>query len=367
MTVDDKVGGDAYRVMVSTTSRLVGEYRGGDVRLALAFPDSDSMNLRLSETPMSRSAVMVLFEMEDPKTPRRSLPLDSAERVGQRVCDVLSVLYGKRFDCHGLIEGAGIFWVPDLSLYSSASHPGLPFNSHRARTTWPVTLNLGQAARVEEWLVPSIDDTETRRIQTACGFYARALRNAERDSEVAYLHLITAGEVLAGLNEYGPEELLDDATLRDVGRVREHLGDAMAKRFTGRMRSIRKGFVRSLLTLLDEDFYAAGQADEANHRAFLAEGMKDLDGNEFDMARCLGSAYDVRSRYVHTGAPFEFPVASTTRLGVSDRTIGRPALADSRFAMTLEKSPTLCGLERILRYCLLKLMGMSGTEPETAG
>ena len=222
------------------------------------------MTLRLSETPMSRSAVMVLFEMENLETRRRIIPLDSEERVGQCLGDVLSVLYGKRFDSHGLAEGGGVFWVPDLSLYSGASHPGLPFNSHRARTTWPVALDLRQAARVEEWLTPTIDDPETRRIQTACGFYARALRNAEKDPEVAYLHLITAGEVLASLDEHGPEVLLDEATLKDIEKVRECLGDSMAKRIAGRMRSIRKGFVRSLMALLEEDFYAAGQADQEN-------------------------------------------------------------------------------------------------------
>ncbi|MYA59937.1 MAG: hypothetical protein F4X40_05185 [Chloroflexi bacterium] len=367
MTVEGRVGVDAYRVMVSTTSRLVGEYEGSDVQLTLAFPDSESMNLRLTETPMSRSAVIVLFDMETPETQPRILPLESAEHVGQRVCDVLSVFYGKRFDCHGLTEGAGIFWVPDLSLFSRASHPRLPFNSHSARTAWPVPLDLAQAARVEKWFAPPMDDVNTRRVETACAFYARALRNAEHDSEVAYLHLITAGEVLAGLNDYGSQELLDDQTLKDVAQVREHLGEKMANRFTGRMTSIRMKFVKSLLTLLEEDFYADGQADETNDKAFLAEGMKDLEGKEYDMAKCLASAYDVRSRYVHSGTPFEFPVATTSRFGLSDRTLGRPSLADRDFAKTLEKSPTLCGLERVLRYCLLKRMGVSASSPETTG
>ena len=227
-------------------------------------------------------------------------------------------------------------------------------------------LDLAQAARVEKWFAPSVDDVSTQRVQTACAFYTRALRNAEQDSEVAYLHLITAGEVLAGLDDHGSEELLDNATLKDIAKVRQHLGEKMAKRFMGRITSIRRKFVRSLLTLLGEDFYADGQADQANGRAFLAEGMKDLDGKEFDMAKCLASAYDVRSRYVHSGTPFKFPVAATSRFGLSDRTIGRPSLADRDFAKILEKSPTLCGLERVLRYCLLKRMGVSVQGPMAA-
>ena len=344
-------------MLVSTTSNLVGEHRGGEVRLTLAFPDSESMNLRLSETPISRSAVMVLFDMERPESARPTLPLSSAEWVGQSVCDVLSVLYGKRFDSHGLVQSGRIFWVPDLSLYSSSSHPKLPFNSHRSRTTAPVALNLDQAATVDGWLVPSIDDPEKRLIQTACGFYARALRNAERDVEVAYLHLITAGEVLTGLDDYRVEELFDERTLKDVEKVRKHLGETVANRFTGRMRAVRRRFAKSLHSSLDDDFYAAGQADNENRKHFLAEGMTDLDRKSFDMVKCLESAYDVRSRYVHSGTPFEFPV-SPRMLGCSDLTLGRPVLEDRKFAKTLEKSPTFCGLERILRYCLLKRMGV---------
>lgn len=357
MTTDARVAGEDYRVLVSTTSNLVGEHRGGEVRLTLAFPDSESINLRLSETPISRSAVMVLFDMERPKSSRPTLPLPSAEWVGQCICDALSVLYGKRFDSHGLVQSEQIFWVPDLLLYSSSSHPKLPFNSHRPRTTAPVPLNLDQAARVDDWLMPSMDDSERRLIQTACGFYARALRNAERDVEVAYLHLITAGELLTGLDDYRAEDLLDEQTLKDMKMVREQLGDPVANRFTSRMRAVRKRFAKSLLWSLDDGFYAAGKADKENLNPFLAEDMTDLERKPFDMVKCLESAYDVRSGYVHSGTPFGFPVSPRAR-GCSDRNLGRPVLEDRKFAKTLEKSPTFCGLERILRYCLLKRMGV---------
>ena len=112
-----------YKLLISTTSRLVDEYPGGKVNLSLAFPDRHSVGLRVSESPMFRSAVMVLFEWELPKTPEREFPDLSAEAVGHFVCGVLSALYGKWFDCHGLIEGAGIFYAPDLATYSRASGP----------------------------------------------------------------------------------------------------------------------------------------------------------------------------------------------------------------------------------------------------
>ena len=265
-----------YKLLISTTSRLVGEYPGGKVNLSLAFPDRNSVGLRVSESPMSRSAVMVLFEWELIKTPEREFPDLSAEAVGHCVCGVLSALYGKRFDCHGPIEGAGIFYVPDLTTYSQASRPGQPFNSHTARTSFPVKLELSEAESVEKWLFPSLDDAHTRQIQTACEFYSRALQNAEQDVEVAYLHLITAGEVLAELDEFSREQRLSQDALDDLAAIRENLGEACANRVEQSMRSVRKKFVQSLLRQLDEDFYGAGEADPANDFYFKSHGMKGL-------------------------------------------------------------------------------------------
>ena len=347
-----------YKLLISTTSRLVGEYRGGKVNLSLAFPDRNSVGLRVSESPMSRSAVMVLFEWELTKTPEREFPDLSAEAVGHCVCGVLSALYGKRFDCHGPIEGAGIFYVPDLTTYSQASRPGQPFNSHAARTSFPVKLELSEAKSVEKWLFPSLNDARTRQIQTACEFYSRALQNAEQDAEVAYLHLITGGEVLAGLDEFSPEELLSQDALDDLAAIRKKLGEPCANRVAGSMKSVRKKFAQSLFRKLDEDFYGAGETDAANMFYFEAHGMVGLEDKCFDMKKCLESAYDVRSRYVHSGTPFGSWVAPNLGTSLSDRVMDRPILPDKKLAKILEMCPTFCGLERVVRHALLKSMGV---------
>ena len=349
-----------YKVLISTTSRLVGEYRGGKVGLAPAFPGLDSVDLQREQGPTSRSGVMVLFAWELLKTPEEQLLDLSAEQVGQCVCDVLSVLYGKRFDSHGAVEASGIFQVADLTSYSRPSRSRLPFNSHSVRASFPVPLELGKVASVEKWLVPAVGDDRTRRIQTACGFYTRALRNAEDDAEVAYLHLITAGEVLASLDGHGREELLDESARGDFEQARECLGELYAHGMLGRMGTVKRGFVKSLLGLLDEDFYEAGIADPENGTYFKAEGMEGLGDKRFDMdmAKCLGSAYDVRSRYVHSGVPFGSWVSTIGRLNGGDRVGRRPFTLDKGLGKVLETSPTLCGLERVLRYALLKRTGV---------
>ena len=275
-----------YKVLISTTSGLVGAYRGGKVSLAAACPDANSVDVQREQGPTSRSGAMVLFAWELLKTPEDQWLDLSAEHVGQCVCDVLSVLYGKRFDNHGVVEGSGIFQVADLTSYSRPSRPRLAFNSHSVRASFPVPLELGEVGRVEKWIFPAVGDERARRIQTACGFYARALRNAEDDAEVAYLHLITAGEVLASLEDHSREELLDESARRDLEHARECLGEAYARRMLGRIGTIRKEFVKCLLGLLDEDFYEAGTDDPENGSYFQAEGMQGLGDKRFDMAKC---------------------------------------------------------------------------------
>ncbi len=301
---------------------------------------------------MSRSGVVVACDPE---------PFDAAEPVhmnhdytlAQCACNVLSVLFGKRFDCHGDVESYGRFLVPDLEAYSRPCLPDLPFNSHRPRTSFPIKLELGAAACVEKWLVPRIDDAVVRRVQTACGFYARALRAAEQDAEAAYLHLVIAGEVIAGLDQHLAKERCNQNGARDSVDVEAKGGEGCANRPDGRM-SKRKRFAGSLLRQLDEEFFREIEPGAAREYRFRLEGMASLNKREFDMHRCLEAAYDVRSHHVHSGAPFGFWV--TPRRWVKDLVIFRPSLPDRDLARLLELCPTFCGLERVIRYALLKQM-----------
>ena len=119
--------------------------------------------------------------------------------------------------------------------YSRASGPGLPFNSHAARTSFPVKLALSEAKSVENWLFPSLDDARTRQIQTACEFYSRALQNAEQDAEVECRKLV---QELFGTQsalgkweeemEYGPGDWwksLIESPKEGASRVSQNFGD----------------------------------------------------------------------------------------------------------------------------------------------
>ena len=126
-----------------------------------------------------------------------------------------------------------------------------------------------------------------------------------------------------------------------------------------RMTAIRKRFARSLLEALDRHFYEAGEADSKNPVYFKPSDMVGIGDKRYDMRKCLESAYDVRSRYVHSGEAFGTWVSVTGRFGLHDHVSGRPGLRDKRFAKVLEMCPMFCGLERIVRYALLRRMGLT--------
>ena len=147
------------------------------------------------------------------------------------VAACIAVLLGKRFDVHGLTEEHGRFRAPDVSQYASLCDPQLGFNSHQPRRAFAVKLEVSEFNAVSGLLV---DDDDAMKLLTAVSFYMRALQTAERDPEVAYLHLITAGEIVAG----SPKT------------------------------KIRRTFVRSLASLLDSEFFRS----ESKPHFSLTEG-----------------------------------------------------------------------------------------------
>lgn len=98
------------KILVSTTSHIIGHYERDGILLTLAWPYSES---RLPDGRTSRSAFIIAFETE----PIAKLPgvvVPDYSYVGETVCSYLSALFGKRFDSHGSVENSGSFYVPDL-------------------------------------------------------------------------------------------------------------------------------------------------------------------------------------------------------------------------------------------------------------
>ena len=338
------------KVLISTPSRFVGELNGGHFLLTHAWPDFADRHIgaRLDEGPASRSAYVFVFRTEAPKKKQVALPNYSA--AGPMICSYLAVIFGKRFDSHGLTEGTGFFHVPEPSAYLRLCDHRLPWNSHKPRSDLNIPLKLEEARVLEPLLgdTPAEDMQFVRTFQGASKFYLQALQNFDSDPEVAYLHLITCLEIISESFAFDKAELFDSDILDALDRVRSELdgGAALASIIEGRLYAVRRRVLRTVTRLITEEFYRGGEG-----KAEWAKIQPD------SMQRRILAAYDLRSRYVHTGVPFGRWISLPRDEEIQP---GKPVVDDPDYGKLLHRAPTFVGLERIVRFCLLRFLHTNG-------
>lgn len=338
---------------MSTTSHMIGEYDTDDVLLTHAWPDFENTfsHLRFHEGHTSRNAYVLAFKTA-PIEIRSGTVMPQHGPTGRAICSILSVLFGKRFDSHGPLESNGSFGVPTLDHFDSFCIPSLPQNSRNPRSNYPVALDMRHVACFGPlFLANQLDGKIKRQYYTACSFYARALQSIENDSDAAYLYLITCGEVIANIVNKDAVALLDDDTKNALAKIESDLegGKRIANMFKSKLKQVKKRFVRTIVEMLDDDFFANPEADE---RGF---GL-----NAADIESNIGAAYDVRSKYVHTGEAFGGWIAPRGNGANWEVQMGLPVVDDKDYAKVLAKTPTYIGLERVIRYCLLKVAHQQG-------
>ncbi|HGM8505709.1 TPA: hypothetical protein ACKQBN_004396 [Pseudomonas aeruginosa] len=335
-----------HKLLISSPSRLVGEYQDSCVLLSHAWSDNHA---RFSEGPASRSAYIFVFETEEPER-APGVVIQDYSPVGPMICSYLSVLFGKRFDTHGLTESQGLFRVPNLSQYLALADHRLPHNSHKIRRSPEVSLDLGQFKSLAPLLnAGSVDKQVLQTFQSASKFYWQSLQTFESDPEVSYLHLINSGEVISNFFEFPRSELIDESLAEYFQEIEDKCNDGakIVRAISGKMYSVRRRFVKSLLGLLDDNFYLGYETDES-WKAMTKEDIKER----------LLAAYDLRSKYLHTGAPFGSWVSrSFTNAEIQ---IGDPVIENKELAKIIRRAPTFLGLERVMRYCLLRFLHLNG-------
>ncbi len=340
---------DVEKILLSSPSRFVGEYDGEDLLIAHAWPSSvRQVNTQLygEGTVFARSYLAAAFKTQPGPAPTDGNPrlVPSFKWVGDVLCAVLAVIFGKRFDQHGFLEHHGMFSLPQLENPAAIFFRNMPFNSSEPRADLQIPLNLVELDRVKPLLRGDLlEHPAFELFLTAARFYLRAIRTFQDDSELPFLDLVACGEVLAGFFTYNDEELFDRDTLNLLVEIRAGLpeGDRKARSLRGRLRQIRRRFVLSLLRLLDEPFFARTEAKEDWCR-LSSEGV----------AARLGAAYDVRSKYLHAGKAFGAHMLLMKCLNEIQG--GRPVVDDQDWGKALELTPSFVGLERIIRYCLLR-------------
>ncbi len=333
------------KILISATARFVGEFSTPDLLITHAWPASYTGRRRdwFNETsPLARTAFVLAFRTKA-TLKEAGIVIPNYEPAGHIVASVLSVLFGKRFDVHGPYEMSGSFVVPDLSQFSIPNNCKLPHNGQGLRADHPVSLELSNARHLAALILSDHPDGPGQAaFLGAARFYLRALQSVEDDPEVAYLHLITAGEIIANHKPFVEAEHVDADTLKALTRIETEMegGKKVAGLLRGKVRGIKRRFVSAITSYIQADFFDRRESERA-FGTFKAERFK----------KHVEAAYDLRSRYVHTGEPFGSWIAPGYEN--AEVQLGKPVVSDRAFADILYNAPTFVGLERVIRYALL--------------
>lgn len=341
------------KAMISSPCSFIGEFDMDGLVVAQAWESlgDPSAHFKRAEGPASRSVFVVAFET-GPVVMEAGFVLPDYSYVSAEICWWLSVLFGKRFDDHGLIESIGSYRVPSLDTAPVLCRHTLPQNSRNIRASYPVSLDLREIKRIIPLFSKNdADPAFLQALKTAAKFYCQALRSFEDDPEVSYLHLVTSIEVLSSQIEKSALNKYDADTTKYLELIENHLelGPRIAKHFRSKMMLIKRRFVGVVRALVEEDFFNTGEF-ERHYGRFKSESF----------VKRIGAAYDLRSHYVHTGAPFKNWIAYSSAGQNADVQGGTPYGPKKEFAKILGLAPTLVGLERVVRHCLLKAAELNG-------
>lgn len=338
---------NVHKYLISTPARFVGELELEDLLLTHAWQDFFSpvpRQLHVDRGPTYLiAAVKTAPPKDEPEVRLKMFPNYYA--VGDFLAVCMSVYFGKWFHHHGFVETNGHFCLPSPAGTDDAAHEPMPPYTSTPRIDFPTELNVGHLA---EWrALLAADETpaaETQAFLAAGRFYVRALATWMRIPDAAFLDLITAGEILSNQFAFTDEQVFDAQTLNALVEIRDKVNDATARMVRQRLFQVKKRFVMAVSSLLDDDFFAHTECK-------LPSGGLTKP----EIVRVLGAAYDLRSKYVHTGLSLGVLVRTLEPQGL-ERQIGQIVIEDKEVGKIIDRSPTLLGLERIIRYALRRFV-----------
>ncbi|MGN7854277.1 hypothetical protein [Exiguobacterium sp. 22311] len=348
---------NVHKILISSSARLTGQFRSEFICLDLCFPFEGSIGLHnLQEHPNNRTFIVVSLIREHDG----DLVLPNLSEEGDSICSLLSVLYGKEFKSHGLLESNGVYRLPNIE-NSPNPYYAYPQYNHNQRIDLDIPLSLSQFE-----LIAPIFHSENQNpnflkfkqlISAALMFYSRSLNIFKTEKELAFLDLITCGEILTNLDsEQYDEETLYDQNLLDMFRQISALenGDSIVRNLKSRLYQVKRKFTYGLINLLNPIFFDNTEVGRERPPANL-----NLTPENIEIT--LKSAYDLRSKYVHTGEKFgSFITPESHCFNEKIMFYPIPTRDNRNLIRTLRSAPTFLGLERILRFALLKSIHQNG-------
>ncbi|MDC0745333.1 HEPN domain-containing protein [Polyangium mundeleinium] len=342
---------DIHKGMICTPARFLGQYEDEQFLIAHAWPtDYVGMNIRFGQkSAASKHYYIVAFKAPAEESfagGRRTAIPDYTPLLGE-IVDLLAVFFGKQFNSCGMIESSGLYHIPHLSMSLTGYYDHYPYND-LPRPDLEIDLNLSRCGGILGLLTDAAPSSRLSTLAgTAAKFYARALRTYEHDHGAAFVDLMMAGEIISKYQELPQDEIYDDQLKKLFARLHQAgIGESDVRAIKGRLYQVKRHFVRNLLGLLSPKFFDKTECSGLTPIEHVRLRADDIE-------KRLRSAYDLRSRYVHEGIPLDYWMRPEGR---DELRWGSPITGNKELDKIVGNAPTFYGMERIIRFCLLRLL-----------
>jgi hypothetical protein len=345
-----------YKIAISSPAHFSGQMLTDSFWLTHAWPMHDS-NIEVFDLDPSsrihRSFFVLTFrerELSEEEEKKRQPPYYG--HVGDYFCVMLSAYFGKRFDNLGFFQSHGTHFLPDIQPPTLRRLADALPTSSKPRKDLNIKLELHEAKQllpILETVILEINENkpvskELELAFTAGRFYLQALQLFEPDPELAFLSLINAGEVLINGLAFSDDEIYDKDTQALLSEIEATLGDIKAQKVRDRFFQIRRKFRLGLSKLVNQAFFEGSESQEDFYR---------IRPEDFETR--VVAAYDLRSAFLHAGKTFGGWVTALDHRN-AEVSIGKPSAGDAEWKKLIERIPTLIGMERVIRFCLLRFL-----------
>lgn len=349
-----KLGRYSHVLLLGSPVHFVGQLDSDYFELNHAWPIGHRGGWEANpQSPLYRAFFTVSFMNKERSEDRaKFVRLPELSYVGDYFCVFLSVLFGKRFQNLGFLETNGNRRVPDVAgMRSCRLREALPFSSKvRKDLGFELKLDLAKPMLpLLDLVFREIDENaslseDVELAYTAGRFYLQGLDLFEDDSELSYLSFVNAGEVLVSALSFSGKELYDSDTRKLLSHVARKAGGQAARAVRKKLFQVRRRFRIGLTRLVAPAFFEGHECSEE---------WAALKPEDFGMR--LNAAYDLRSKFLHSGARFAV-WAEQLRHENAEIVPGKPAHGTPEWKELISRIPTLLAVERVMRFCLLKFI-----------
>lgn len=339
---------DITKFLLSTPARFQGRCRTEWYYLMEAHENRGKMTYSSWEDERTFRQYIELAVLTRKMT-EKELIFPDYSALGESFAVAMSVLFGKRFEFHGITQQHGFGYVPLVDPRNTICNKNLCFNSSTPRADYGIAIDLANFTKIENLLLEQEDNLRNAQSTFfyAGRFYLQSLNEVEKSPEIAFISLITSVEILASYFKYRTEDLLDEDTYKLLLALEgiDDIGPKLASKVRTKVLGISEGLCKFMMESLDDQFFERSESKRKEN------GLKKAD-----IKRRIKAAYDIRSKIVHAGK-FHRGWMQVNYLDNNDEIMyGDPVIDDKDIRKSISRSPTFIGMERMVRYSLIKFL-----------